>query len=141
MARAAMLEIERYDLEVDLRGMLDGPDWAATSTVTFRCREPGASTFVDCDAEVTRATLNGVELDPATASDGRLPLPDLRADNVLVVSSRQTDTASGHGIQRWIPLRRIYIHMRFQNPSSRQTSQVRVRSWYPTTALDANLEM
>ena len=31
--RAGLLEVERYDIEVDLRGMLEGPDWVATSTV------------------------------------------------------------------------------------------------------------
>ena len=94
--RAALLEVERYDIEVDLRGMLEGGRrWVATSTVTFRCREPGASTFVDCDAEVQHATLNGVELDLATHAAGRLPLPDLAEHNVLVVSSVQRDTGRG----------------------------------------------
>ena len=47
---------------------------------------PGASTFVDCTGEIPHATLNGVDLDPATVERGRLPLPDLQADNVLVVA-------------------------------------------------------
>ena len=53
--------------------MLEGPDWVATSTVTFRCHEPGASTFVDCDAEVQHATLNGLDLDLATVAAGTTP--------------------------------------------------------------------
>ena len=68
-----MLDVERYDIEVDLRGMLEGPDWVSTSTITFRCREPGAATFVDCDAEVQHATLNGVDLDLATVDAGTAP--------------------------------------------------------------------
>ena len=75
--------------------MLEGPDWVATSTITFRCHEPGASTFVDCDAEVQHATLNGVDLDLGTVAEGRLPLPGLAEHNVLVVSSVQRDTGRG----------------------------------------------
>lgn len=100
--RAALLEVERYDLDVDLRGMLEGPDWVASSTITFRCREPGAASFVDCDAEVLGATLNGEDLDLATLADGRLPLPALAEHNVLVVSSVQRDTARGAAIHRTV---------------------------------------
>ena len=100
--RAALIEVTRYDIEVDLRGLFEGEVLEATSTITFTCREPGASTFVDCVADVSSATLNGVALDPATAERGRLPLPDLRAENVLVVASSQSDTASAHGIQRTV---------------------------------------
>lgn len=100
--RAALLEVERYDLDVDLRGMLDGPDWVATSTVTFRCRRPGAASFVDCGAEVLGATLNGDHLDLTTVANGRLPLPGLAEHNVLVVSSVQRDTAHGAAIHRTV---------------------------------------
>ena len=82
--RAALIDVERYDVHVDLRGLFEGGLWAATSTISFSCREPGASTFVDCVGDVSSATLNGEALDPATAERGRIPLPDLRADNVLV---------------------------------------------------------
>ena len=51
---------------------------------------------------VVSATLNGEPLDPGTAERGRLPLPDLRADNVLVVSSAQSDTSSGNAILRTV---------------------------------------
>ena len=72
--RFALLDVERYDVAVDLRGLFEGEVLEATSTATFRCHRPGASTFVDCTGEITHATLNGVPLDPATASGGRLPL-------------------------------------------------------------------
>jgi len=100
--RYALLDVERYDVAVDLRGLFDGEVLEATSTIAFRCHQPGASTFVDCVARVTKATLNGVELDPATAERGRLPLSDLRAENVLVVTSSQSDTATAHGIKRTV---------------------------------------
>ena len=100
--RAAILEVQRYDIEVDLRGMLEGPDWVATSTITFRCHEQGATTFVDCAAEVRSATLNGVELDLSSVAEGRIPLPHLAQDNVLVVSSVQRDTGRAAAILRTV---------------------------------------
>jgi aminopeptidase N len=98
--RAALLEVERYDIRVDLRGLAEGDRWEATSSVVFTCRRPGASTFVDIEGEVLSARLNDVELDPATHAHGRLPLPGLAAENVLLVSSAQTDTGSGNAILR-----------------------------------------
>ncbi len=100
--RAELISVQRYDVAVDLRAMFEGEVWAATSTVSFTCRTPGATTFVDCVGKVSSATLNGRELDIATAERGRLPLPDLAADNVLVVSSAQHDTSSGNAILRTV---------------------------------------
>ena len=100
--RSDLLTVERYDVHVDLRGLYDGSAWAATSTISFACREPGASTFVDCVGQVVSATLNGEALDPTTADRGRLPLTDLHPDNVLVVSSIQPDTSSGSAILRTV---------------------------------------
>lgn len=101
--RASLLEVQRYDIEVDLRGLLDGAVWAATSTVAFRSRRPGAETFVDCLGEVVSATLNGVEVDPGEdLLRGRIPLRDLAEDNVLVVSTRQSDTADATAILRTV---------------------------------------
>ncbi|GAB3262194.1 aminopeptidase N [Nocardioides dilutus] len=121
-ARAAMLEVERYDIEVDLRGMLDGPDWVATSTVRFRCHQPGSSTFVDCDADVQRATLNGVDLDVSTCAEGRLPLLDLADHNVLVVSSVQRDTGRGAAILRSVDPsdKQVYVWSSFEPDGARR---------------------
>jgi aminopeptidase N len=100
--RAALVNVQRYDVHLDLRGLLDGDVWAATSTVSFTCTEPGAATFVDCVGDVSSVTLNGRDLDPATAERGRIPLPDLEGENVLVVSHTQSDTRSGTAILRTV---------------------------------------
>jgi aminopeptidase N len=100
--RAALISVSRYDVQVDLRGLFEGEIWAATSTMSFTSREPGAATFVDCVGEVVSATLNGTAIDPATAEGGRLPISGLEGDNVLVVTSRQHDTATGNAILRTI---------------------------------------
>src|SRR5688500_1001942 len=100
--RSRLLAVTRYDLDVDLTGLLEGETLRAVSTITFTCSEPGASTFVDCVAEIERAELNGRSLDPASAREGRLPLADLAADNVLVVATAQSDTPSSNGVLRTV---------------------------------------
>ncbi len=100
--RSELISVERYDVAIDLRDLYEGDLWSATSTISFTCTQPGASTFVDCVGRVTSVTLNGEQLDPATAERGRIPLPDLHADNVLVVSSSQPDTHSGNAILKTV---------------------------------------
>ncbi|MCB0908586.1 MAG: aminopeptidase N, partial [Nocardioidaceae bacterium] len=120
--RAALLEIRRYDIAVDLTGLLEGDTVESVSTITFGCSTPGAATFVDCVADVRRATLNGRELDLATVADGRIPLPDLAADNVLVVASAQSDTRSSAGILRTVDPsdKLVYVWMSFEADDARR---------------------
>ena len=73
-------------------------------------------------AEIRHATLNGRDLDLGTAARGRLPLPDLAAENVLVVASAQSDTASGAGIQRTVDPsdKLVYVWMSFEADDARR---------------------
>jgi aminopeptidase N len=120
--RAALLEVERYDIEVDLRGLFEGEVVEAASTITFSCREPGADTFVDCAADIRSATLNGMALDPATAAQGRLPLPVLEKENVLTIASSQSDTHTGTGVQRTVDSsdKLVYVWMTFEPDLARR---------------------
>jgi aminopeptidase N len=120
--RAALIEVERYDITVDMRELLEGERWLATSSVTFACRTPGAATFVDVVGDVLSARLNDVELDLSTHADGRLPLPALSADNVLVVSSVQTDTGSGDAILRSVDPqdKLVYVWSSFEPDGARR---------------------
>ncbi|MCW2793179.1 MAG: pepN, partial [Nocardioides sp.] len=121
-ARSALLDVDRYDIAVDLRGLFEGEVLESTSTITFRCGEPGASTFVDCVAEVRHATLNGRDLDLSTVAEGRIPLPDLAADNVLVVRAAQADTGSGAGILRTVDPsdKLVYVWTSFEADDARR---------------------
>ncbi|MEV7320003.1 aminopeptidase N [Streptomyces sp. NPDC093970] len=96
--RAALVAVERYDVDIDFTGLPEGPEVRCVSTVTFTCSEPGAETFVDCAAEVRSATLNGTPLTPS--GDGRIPLPGLAAHNVLRVESVQAETTAGEGVHK-----------------------------------------
>ncbi|MEI5675061.1 MULTISPECIES: aminopeptidase N [unclassified Nocardioides] len=119
--RAALLTVDRYDLEVDLRGLLDGERWSSVATIAFQCHEPGASTFVDAAGVVRRATLNGVALDPADVTEGRLPLRDLAADNVLVVAMDTDETADGQGILRTVDTDGlVYVWSSFEPDEARR---------------------
>jgi aminopeptidase N len=90
--RAGLLEVNRYDIHVDLMDLLEGTDFRAVSTVRFSCRTPGASTFVDAAVDVVSATLNGIAIGEDHISAGRIQLIDLADDNVLIVESVQPQT-------------------------------------------------
>ncbi|XVV15481.1 aminopeptidase N [Actinoplanes sp. CA-131856] len=96
--RAALIAVDRYDIAFDFTELPTGPAVTCVSTVTFTCREPGASTFADCVAPVVSATLNGSPL--PEAEGGRITLSDLAQHNTLRVETRQTDTSDGPGLHK-----------------------------------------
>ena len=90
------------------------------STIEFSCREPGASTFLDCCADVVSATLNGEPLGPAEQS--RIALTGLREDNVVVVESVQSETTDGEGVHKAVDPTdgETYVWMSFEPDDARQ---------------------
>ena len=119
--RAALLDVERYDLEFDLTGLAEGDTLRATSTITFSATAPGAATFVDCLGEVEEAVLNGTPLPSGPPPDGRLELPDLASENVLVVRSVQRRTDEGQGVNRSVDPSddEVYVWMSFEPDDAR----------------------
>ena len=118
--RAALLEVQRYDITVDLTDLTTGTDVRSTSTITFTCPQPGASTFLDCCADVVTATLNGQPLPPAEGS--RIALADLQSDNVVVVESVQPHTTDGEGVHKAVDPAdgEVYVWMSFEPDEARQ---------------------
>ena len=119
--RAALLDVTSYSIDLDLT--TGDTTFASTTTLAFTCREPGASTFADLvDATVHEITLNGVSLDVASYADSRIPLPDLQADNVLVVRADCTYSHSGEGLHRFVdPVDdRVYLYSQFEVPDARR---------------------
>ncbi len=120
--RARLLEAGSYTIELDLT--TSEKTFASTTTITFSCSEPGASTFADLvDATVHEITLNGVTLDPsAVYADSRIQLDDLQADNVLVVRADCTYSRSGEGLHRFVdPVDdRVYLYSQFEVPDARR---------------------
>ncbi|MGY0390799.1 aminopeptidase N [Nocardioides sp. WG-D5] len=120
-ARAASITVERYDISLDMTGLLDGETLSSVSTITFSAT-PGSSTFVDCVAEVSAATLNGTDLDLTTISGGRIPLEDLAETNTLVVSASQSNTASSEGALRTVDPSdgNVYVWTSFEPDDARR---------------------
>jgi aminopeptidase N len=125
-ARARLLDVTSYDVELDLT--VGETTFGSATTARFRCSEPGASTFVDLVAhEVTSIVLNGRELDPAAVYDGaRIRLDDLAADNELVVRAACRYMHTGEGLHRFVdPVdKSVYLYSQFQVADSRRVFTV-----------------
>ena len=98
--RAALLDVQSYDVHLDVRPALDGADFRSTCEVRFSCRQPRAETWIDLDATALEVELNGRALPPAQGS--RIALPDLAAENVLRVVARCRTSRSGEGLHRFV---------------------------------------
>ena len=119
--RAALLEVERYDVELDFTDLLDGDVLRTTSRITFRAT-PGAATFLDCQAEVVDMTLNGTPL-PADAVEGdRIRLTGLAEHNELEVRSVQRETSSALGVHRVVDPAdgEVYVWTTFEPDEARR---------------------
>jgi aminopeptidase N len=101
-ARAALIEVESYDIELDLTTGAD--TYHSISRVRFRCTEPGASSFIELLAERCHSiSLNGRALDPSSAYSGeRIALEGLADENELVVEADCAYTHSSEGIHRFV---------------------------------------
>ncbi|MDQ1602430.1 MAG: aminopeptidase, partial [Actinomycetota bacterium] len=120
-ARAELIEVESYDISVDLTEMAEGDRFRAVSTVRFRAR-PGAETFVDCVAEVVSASLNGSPVPARSVGAARITLTGLAEENVLVVESVQHDTSQSTGIQRTVDPadKLVYVWTSFEPDEARR---------------------
>ncbi|MEY4743450.1 MAG: hypothetical protein RIR34_789 [Actinomycetota bacterium] len=121
--RAALVAVDSYRVELDLSS--DDPNvyWSGTE-VRFTSAKPGATTFIDAITDrVTRICLNGEELDPAKLSDGvRITLPNLKAENHLIVESYAKYMNTGEGLHRFVDPAdgNVYLYTQFEVPDSRR---------------------
>ncbi|MFE4227141.1 aminopeptidase N [Arthrobacter sp. NPDC056886] len=119
--RAALIDVDSYDVSLDLtRGE---KVFGSTTAVKFRAK-PGSSTFIDAVTHAVHSvTLNGRELDPAEVSDGvRIQLPDLAAENHLLVVADAPYMNTGEGLHRFVdPVdNEVYLYTQFEVPDSRR---------------------
>ncbi|KRA38089.1 MULTISPECIES: aminopeptidase N [unclassified Nocardioides] len=124
--RAALVDVTSYVIDLDLtNATAEGVEtFGSTTTLTFTCRAPGGTTFADLvDATIHEITLNGAPLDPATAyADSRITLPDLQAENVLVVRADCTYSHTGEGLHHFVDPAdgNIYLYSQFEVPDARR---------------------
>jgi aminopeptidase N len=99
--RANLLTIDSYQIDLDLSGAAEAETFGSTTTVLFRCNEPGAGTFVEVKPVTLDAvTLNGKPLDPADLTDNRLPLRELAEENELVIRATMGYSNTGQGLHK-----------------------------------------
>jgi len=119
--RAALIDVDSYEVSLDLtRGE---KVFGSTTAVKFRAK-PGSSTFIDAVTHAVHSvSLNGRELDPAEISDGvRIQLPDLAAENHLLVVADAPYMNTGEGLHRFVdPVdNEVYLYTQFEVPDSRR---------------------
>jgi aminopeptidase N len=92
--------------------------FASTTTVTFNCAQPGASTFIEfIGPSVQSAVLNGRAVAASAFADGRLQLEGLLAQNRLEVDATARYMHDGTGMHRFVdPVDgRHYLHTQFES--------------------------
>ncbi|MEE1938099.1 aminopeptidase N [Streptomyces sp. TRM 70361] len=122
--RARLLEVDAYEIELDLSGAQDGGTFRSVTTVRFDARETGES-FIDLVAPtVHEIVLNGVSLDPAEVfADSRIALPGLvEGRNELRVVADCAYTNTGEGLHRFVdPVdQQAYLYTQFEVPDARR---------------------
>ncbi|MGO2054050.1 MAG: aminopeptidase N [Glutamicibacter sp.] len=113
--RANLINVDSYEVSLDLTQ----GDRVFTSRTTVRfTASPGANSFIDAITDTVRSVvLNGTELDPAVVSDGvRIQLPELAAQNVLVIDADARYMNTGEGLHRFVdPVdQEVYLYSQFE---------------------------
>ena len=123
-ARAALVEVESYDIALDLtRG---DRVFASRTTIVFTA-SAGASTFVDLLADtVHEILLNGRHVDPRAWDGARITLHDLAEHNELRVLADARYMTTGEGLHRFVdPVdQEVYLYSQFEVADSRRVFAV-----------------
>lgn len=125
-ARSALISVDAYDVDLDLSSAEDpeSAGFRSRSTITFRCTEPGASTFLDfIHGGVRSVVLNGRELPLDTAVEGsRVHLPGLESENTVTVEGTALYSRSGEGMHRFTDPAdgRTYLYTQYEPADARR---------------------
>ncbi|RJQ74546.1 aminopeptidase N [Pseudonocardiaceae bacterium YIM PH 21723] len=125
--RRDLLEVTSYAIELDLTDGIGGPGvstFSSTTTVRFSCTQPGAASWIDLiAARVHSAVLNGTKLDVSGyREDDGIALPELAADNELVISADCRYMNSGEGLHRFVdPVDQgVYLYSQFETADAKR---------------------
>jgi aminopeptidase N len=125
--RAGLLDVESYDIALDLTDGSGGPGektFDSRTTIRFASAREGERSWVDLvAAEVHSATLNGTELDVSGyAEDNGIELPELAADNELVVHATCQYMNTGEGLHRFVdPVDdAVYLYTQFETADAKR---------------------
>ena len=125
--RAELLDVDSYDVVLDLTDGSGGPGaetFDSVTTVRFTCRESGASAWVDIVAAGVRsATLNGADLDVSGyVEDEGITLPGLATHNELTVRADCRYMNTGEGLHRFVdPVDGgVYLYSQFETADAKR---------------------
>ncbi len=119
--RAVLLEVDSYDIAVDLT--TSDTTFRSRTTVEFTCREPGATSWIDLVApRLVAATLNGADVDISTHDGQRIPLVGLTGRNILVVDAECAYSRTGEGLHRLVdPVdEAVYVYSQFETADAQR---------------------
>lgn len=124
-ARARLLTVDSYEIDLDLSGAQEGGTYRSVTTVRFDSAEHGAETFIDLVAPaVHEVVLNGKALDVAAVfRDSRIALKHLHeGPNELKVVADCAYTNTGEGLHRFVdPVdEQAYLYTQFEVPDARR---------------------
>jgi aminopeptidase N len=107
--RADALTVHSYAVDLDLTA--GDRTFGSTSRIVFSAAAPETFVEVRPDA-LDSVTLNGMAVDVAGLSDGRLQLTGLAAENELVVVARMAYSHDGEGLHRSVDVAdgRVYLY-------------------------------
>src|ERR1700760_3906916 len=98
--RSRLLDVSGYRVDLAVTG--GGDTFGSAPVVRFGCRAPGAGSFIELSpTRLRRAVLNGREVDPATLTGNRLPLPGLRETHERRVGWGMPYSRTGAGLHRF----------------------------------------
>ncbi|MCZ7460243.1 aminopeptidase N [Streptomyces sp. WMMC940] len=124
-ARARLLTVDSYEIDLDLTGAQEGGTYRSVTTVRFDSAEHGAETFIDLVAPaVHEVVLNGHPQDVAAVfRDSRIALRHLHeGPNELTVVADCAYTNTGEGLHRFVdPVdQQTYLYTQFEVPDARR---------------------
>jgi aminopeptidase N len=114
--RAALISDPEYTIALDLT--TGDQTFASETTVTFRCRQPGVSSFIDLMAQsITSIELNGRTVPAGMHNGHRIQLEGLEAENTLRVVATCAYSNSGTGLHFFRdPVDDLpYLHTQFES--------------------------
>ena len=116
--------VHSYRIELDLPK--DKDVFSSKVEIRFDAQE-GASTFIDAiTSSVKSINLNGEELSTDLADGERIQLPNLAAENTLVIDAEMFYTNTGEGLHRFVDPAdgEVYLYSQFEVPDSRRVFPV-----------------
>lgn len=126
VSRSETLTVQDYHVAVDLTQARDlsQATFPVTTSIRFLTSQPGSTTFLDyLHGGIDRVRLNGKDLDlKASVGTARISLPDLAADNEVLIHGHSRYSTSGEGMHRFQDpqTEEIYLYTQYEPADARR---------------------